>query len=154
MSIVIIFLAKYLIYLLASWAIVASIFIFHKHSLKAKLIWFFKIFTSFFLFALVSQVLHQFFPSTRPYLQDALEPIIYLPISYSFPSGHAGQAAILASFIFSLNKSWGMLAFVMAGLVAAGRVMVGAHYIQDVLGGLIIGIIISIFVIKTSRRIN
>lgn len=154
MSIVIIFLAKYLIYLLASWAIVASIFIFHKHSLRAKVIWFFKIFIAFFLFALVSQVMHQFFPSTRPYLLSELEPIIYLPTSYSFPSGHAGQSAILASFIFSLNKSWGVLAFVMAGLVAAGRVLVGAHYIQDVLGGLIIGIIISIIVIKLSRRIN
>lgn len=154
MSIVIIFLAKYLIYLLASWAIVASIFIFHKHSLRAKAVWFFKIFISFFLFALVSQVMHQFFPSTRPYLQDALEPIIYLPTSYSFPSGHAGQAAILASFIFSLNKSWGIIAFVMAGLVAAGRVLVGAHFVQDVLGGLIIGIIISIIVIKISRRIS
>lgn len=154
MNIVIIFLAKYLIYILASWAIVASMFIVHKESWRSKIIWFAKILLSFALFAIVTEIFHLYFPTTRPYILQELEPLVYLPTSYSFPSGHAGQSAILASFIFSLNKSWGIVAFVLAGLVAAGRVLVGAHFVQDVLGGLIIGIIISATIINLSRRIS
>lgn len=132
----------------------ASIFVVHKHSWRAKIIWFTKILFSFILFALITEILHLYFPSTRPYIVQGLEPLVYLPTSSSFPSGHAGQAAILATFIFSLNRWWGLIAFVMAGFVAVGRVLVGAHYISDVVGGLIIGIIISIVVIKISRRIS
>lgn len=154
LSIVAVILAKYLIYLIAAWAIVASVFVVHRRNFRAQVIWFFKILFTFFLFALLSHILQQFFPSTRPYILEQLEPLVYLPTSYSFPSGHAGQSAIMASFIFAINRSWGMLAFVLAGLVAVGRVLVGAHYVQDVVGGLIIGIILSVIVLKLSRRIK
>lgn len=154
MSLVAVILAKYLIYFLAAWVIVATLVIFPKPGIGPRLIWGLKILTSLILFAGVTWALHQYFPSTRPYILDRLEPLLYLPTSYSFPSGHAGQAAIFASFIFALSRPWGILAFILAFLVGAGRVLVGAHFIQDVLGGLIIGTVISVIVLKLGRKIK
>lgn len=65
---------------------------------------------------------------------------------YSFPSGHAlGSAALWASVAFlaatrGLSRKWAVaLAVALPVVVAASRVILGVHYVTDVLGGLLLG---------------
>lgn len=58
---------------------------------------------------------------------------------YSFPSGHAARLAALAigGLFFDVSLGWTLL--VLALSVALARVLVGVHYLSDILMGLVLG---------------
>jgi len=61
----------------------------------------------------------------------------------SFPSGHATRAMLLAVMAVWLGPLWfGWLIAIWAPLVCISRVMTGLHYLTDILGGMILGIIL------------
>ena len=63
---------------------------------------------------------------------------------HSFPSGHATRAAMLAVLGLALAPAWfGWLLVVWAPLVCAARVMTGVHYISDILGGIVLGLLMA-----------
>jgi len=77
-------------------------------------------------------------------------PVLVHPVAhahgYSFPSGHAlGSAALWASLAFlaaarGLPRRWAIaLAAVVPVVVATTRVLLGVHYVTDVLAGLLLG---------------
>lgn len=73
----------------------------------------------------------------------------------SFVSGHAATIFAVAFVIGFLAPRWFWLALVVAVLVAVSRVIVGAHYPTDVLGGAIVGTI-GAYVVRNvfaSRRV-
>ncbi len=62
---------------------------------------------------------------------------------HSFPSGHAARAAMLsfiATFVFSPWMDF--LLALWAVLVGTARIALGVHYLVDVIGGWLIGIVI------------
>lgn len=152
MDLVAIFLAKYLIYLLAAWAIVTEWLVSEDRSIRARLVWLFKIGLALVVLYLVMEFLRQAFPSIRPYINGGITPLVSLPNNLSFPSGHAGQAAVLAYSIFYIRKSWGIWAIILAGLVGLGRILVSAHYLVDVVAGLSLGILVSFAALKVTER--
>jgi membrane-associated phospholipid phosphatase len=67
---------------------------------------------------------------------------------HSFPSGHAARAFLFAVLAIGLGPAW--LAWIMAiwaPLVSMARVMMGVHYLSDVVAGVIIGIIFGIVIL-------
>lgn len=67
---------------------------------------------------------------------------------HSFPSGHAARAFLFAVLAIGLGPSW--LAWVMviwAPMVSMARVMMGVHYLSDVVAGVVIGIIFGIAIL-------
>ena len=61
---------------------------------------------------------------------------------HSFPSGHAARMAMLAAAGFTLGHPWfGLALTVWAPLVSLARVAMGVHYVSDVIGGLLIGVV-------------
>jgi glycosyltransferase 2 family protein len=57
-----------------------------------------------------------------------------------YVSGHAAVAAALAAALSPyLSRTWRIVLWVTAGLVALGRIYVGAHLPLDVLGGMAMG---------------
>jgi undecaprenyl-diphosphatase len=61
---------------------------------------------------------------------------------HSFPSGHAARMAMLAVLGAALGPAWfGWLLLVWAPLVALARVAMGVHYLSDVAGGALLGIV-------------
>jgi len=77
-------------------------------------------------------------------------PVLPHPLAhahgYSFPSGHAlGSAAFWGSIaLIGRAKSWSRPAALAVGitlpvLVAATRVLLGVHYVTDVVAGLVLG---------------
>ncbi|TDQ66192.1 PAP2 superfamily protein [Maritalea mobilis] len=58
----------------------------------------------------------------------------------SFPSGHTTTSFAAAVVVFLLaGRRWGAVAFMLAGFVAISRLVIGAHFVTDVLAGSLVG---------------
>jgi undecaprenyl-diphosphatase len=70
---------------------------------------------------------------------------------HSFPSGHATRAVLLAVLAVGLGPAW--FAWVMAfwaPLVCVSRVLTGVHYLSDILGGMLLGLLMGLAVVAAS----
>nr|WP_315398005.1 phosphatase PAP2 family protein [uncultured Duganella sp.] len=93
--------------------------------------------------ALLNVLLKYIFQRARPVFE---EPLVTLA-TYSFPSGHASAATLfyglLASYVMISHRSWtvrlstAVACTVMVLLVAFSRVYLGAHFLSDVLAGIV-----------------
>lgn len=64
---------------------------------------------------------------------------------HSFPSGHATRVTMLAVLGLALAPAWfGWLLAAWAPLVCVARVMTGVHYLSDILGGIILGVLMAV----------
>lgn len=62
---------------------------------------------------------------------------------HSFPSGHAARAGLLAVMSWGLGPFWFALAVLLwAPLVSLARVLMGVHYVSDVLAGVLVGVLV------------
>ena len=71
---------------------------------------------------------------------------------YSFPSGHAAMAfmmAILLSSVFGRKYFFYTLAF----LIAFSRIYLGVHYLSDVVGGAVIGVALGSVILRHKERL-
>ncbi|MET8857590.1 phosphatase PAP2 family protein [Streptomyces sp. NPDC004579] len=72
---------------------------------------------------------------------------------WSFPSNHAAIAAAAAVALFLVSRRVGTVAVVAAGVMAASRVWVGAHYPHDVAAGLLVGTLVAMTMVAALRRL-
>lgn len=70
-------------------------------------------------------------------------PILSCPIDFSFPSGHASVAFAAATILayFDKNRRW--FYYLFAVLISYSRIYLGCHYFFDVIGGALVGYLIS-----------
>lgn len=91
----------------------------------------------------VSQMIHTFFPTQRPFWTNGKALLtLTVPLGSSFPSVHSAVAFALAVTVAKHNKRLGKAFFIMAFLVASGRYLSNAHSIYDVIGGAILGTLV------------
>ncbi|RDI23797.1 phosphatase PAP2 family protein [Lentzea flaviverrucosa] len=76
------------------------------------------------------------------------------PGDWSFPSNHSVIAGASAMAIWALHRTYGWVAAVCAIAAASSRVVVGVHYVHDVMAGLALGALVSwgIAVLLDRRR--
>ena len=92
-------------------------------------------------FVLVS-VFRYFFDAKRPYAKFDYEPIVAKEKEgQSMPSRHVFSAFVIAFAFAYINLKFSIIFFIVALLIAIHRVIVGVHFIRDVLAGALIGII-------------
>ncbi len=113
---------------------------------------------------ILSQVIKHLVGRARPKLIDTLGPQHFDLFSVkavlaSFPSGHTttvfAAAASLSFFMPPKSLKWSApLLFLLASLVAASRLIIGAHYPSDVLGGAILGVGSALAVARVFARRN
>lgn len=89
---------------------------------------------------LTDVVLKPLFERPRPFmLYQELIPLLH-PQDYSFPSGHTTMAFTISFILYKLlDKKSGIVALVVAFLIAFSRLYVGVHFPTDILGGVLIG---------------
>ena len=72
------------------------------------------------------------------------EPLVDLPETYSFPSGHAAVSFACATVLALAVPRLRVPLYALAALIAFSRVYVGVHYPFDVLAGAVLGVAIAI----------
>jgi undecaprenyl-diphosphatase len=71
------------------------------------------------------------------------KPLMEVPTTSSFPSGHAATSFACALIMARLAPGLTIPLFVLAALIAFSRVYVGVHYPFDVLAGTAVGLTIA-----------
>jgi undecaprenyl-diphosphatase len=90
---------------------------------------------------IVNGAVKNLFRRERPVVQEERPHKLRIPLTTSFPSGHASSAMTAAMLLGQRRKT--MPVYVGLGLaVAASRVYVRIHHASDVVGGLAVGLAI------------
>ena len=93
----------------------------------------------------ISGALKAWVERDRPPLVDpAPEPLVELPSTHSFPSGHATVSFACATVLALAVPRLRIPLFLLAALISYSRVYVGVHYPFDVLAGAVLGVGIAI----------
>jgi membrane-associated phospholipid phosphatase len=68
---------------------------------------------------------------------------------HSFPSGHAARAFLIAVLATALGPAWlAIVLWIWAPLVSIARVAMGVHYLSDILGGFVLGILAGLLMLQ------
>lgn len=90
--------------------------------------------------ALLYRVLKTRLCRERPYITFNTIRCTMPPVDrYSFPSGHTLHAVMFTSLVATTSPQLLPVVFPLACLVAASRVVLGLHYVSDVIVGALIG---------------
>ncbi|MCX7940633.1 MAG: glycosyltransferase family 39 protein, partial [Endomicrobia bacterium] len=111
---------------------------------------------------LLVQILKNIFDKPRPLklfsdiLQQPINVIGEQLRELGFPSGHTFLAVSSAMFLSErMKKLWlTFVLFILAILVGISRVVVGAHFLSDVIGGFLIGIIFTKLWLKLEEELK
>ena len=145
-----VFLASYLQYFLI--AAFLLLLYFSVYSRREKLTIFWVTTTSVIVARLgVTEIIRFFYHRPRPFLAYQLYPLIS-ESGWSFPSGHSTFFFAMATAIYLYNKKWGIGFFIAALLMNISRIVAGVHYLSDILGGMIIGILTAYIVFYFAER--
>ena len=109
--------------------------------------------TSYGVTAILAQIIKRVVGAPRPklFFTDQLSRIHFVKGFYidslgSFPSGHtvtAFSATLVAAYLIK-NKSWSVPLLFLAMLIGFSRMYVSEHFFEDVVGGSVIGVIITV----------
>ena len=81
----------------------------------------------------------------RPFdMVEGFELLIATPSDFSFPSGHTYSSVVGASVLAMTDKRFGYAAIPLAVIIAFSRLYLYVHYPTDILGGIVLGGIISV----------
>lgn len=93
---------------------------------------------SFILLSLVRHLIN----APRPYEQWPINPVITREkTGDSMPSRHVFSATVIAMCLLRIEFILGILALILAGVLAIIRVVGGVHYPKDVLVGFVVGLL-------------
>lgn len=85
-------------------------------------------------------ILKELFLIPRPYLVSGENPYAGLTGFSSLPSTHTAIAFALATSVVLHKRKLGVIMFILAFIVGAGRIIANVHYPIDVFVGILIGL--------------
>jgi undecaprenyl-diphosphatase len=80
------------------------------------------------------------------------DPLVTIPHSHSFPSGHTATAVAGAMMLSYLVPRAAPAFFTLAAAIAYSRLYVGVHFPLDVVGGAVIGVATALLLLAIARR--
>lgn len=106
--------------------------------------------------ALTNGIIKNLAARPRPFAQFAdIIPLIGRPSDFSFPSGHAACSFAAAFTLWKLSsRPMGIVALLMASLIALSRLYLGVHYPSDILGGLLTGYVASAMALFMNAKLS
>ncbi len=98
------------------------------------------------------ELVRLFIHRPRPFLADpSIIPLIS-ESSYSFPSGHAAFFFALSTVVYAHNKRAGFWFFAASAAISLARVLAGVHYLSDVLGGALLGLAVGYVIMRLIKK--
>lgn len=93
--------------------------------------------------------LKNIFMRPRPFEVDtSIRLLIPAPRDYSFPSGHSASSFAAATVLFHYYHKAGVVALMVAAIIAFSRLYLFVHYPTDVLGGMALGVLDACLVLQ------
>jgi undecaprenyl-diphosphatase len=93
---------------------------------------------------IIATVLKDMIKIDRSFVQfDKVIPLFSPNQEYSFPSSHAATFSALGLSMYFYKKDIGILLLTFALLIGLARIIAGVHFPVDILGGFILGILVS-----------
>ena len=83
---------------------------------------------------------------------DEPDPLITIPHSHSFPSGHTATSFAGATALSLLYPRGTPAFFLLAAAIAYSRIYVGVHFPLDLAGGIVIGVATALLLLAAARR--
>jgi membrane-associated phospholipid phosphatase len=80
------------------------------------------------------------------------DPLVTIPHSHSFPSGHTATSFAGATALSLLYPRGTPAFFLLAAAIAYSRLYVGVHFPLDVAGGVVIGAATALLLLAAARR--
>lgn len=104
----------------------------------------------------INYMFKAFLNSPRPFWYDPRLKAMSVETSFGMPSGHAMNTTSvwgLAARLF--NRSWfNIVAFAVIVLVGVSRIVLGMHFISDVLAGWLVGLLVLVLFIVVEKRVT
>ncbi len=92
-----------------------------------------------------------FYHRPRPFMVHEVNQLL-TNLDWSFPSGHATVFFAVAFVAYKYNKRWGAVLYVVSFFITISRIIGGIHYPSDILGGLLLGSLVSYIVINIVKH--
>ena len=99
----------------------------------------------------VVELINSLWDRPRPFHVMEVNLVFYTPTDPSFPSNSATILFAMAWGVFMFNRKAGLLLLGLAAMHGFCRVYVGVHYPSDILGGAVIGLLVSLFFLAVFR---
>jgi membrane-associated phospholipid phosphatase len=80
------------------------------------------------------------------------DPLIPMPRSSSFPSGHATMSFACATVLSTLVPRAAPAFFALAAAIAYSRLYLGVHWPLDVVAGAVLGVLTALLLLAVDRR--
>lgn len=136
------------------WICFAIYLIIFKDRTKREKSGVFLIASIFAAMFLGDEILKPLIGRVRPCNQfPQVELLIACPISPSFPSGHTMVGFASATALFYHYRRLGIIAYIIASLIAFSRIYLFVHYPSDILGGIIFGVLTALTTILLLENI-
>lgn len=100
----------------------------------------------------VAWALKELIQRPRPFETGAITPLVEAT-GYAFPSGHATVLFAAFPLLVTAYPSYRWLILVIAMILILTRVYLGIHYISDIIGGAVIGIVVSQIMLAIIHRV-
>ena len=149
---IIVFFADYLKYPLMA---VFLIFLYFQNTAKQEK---FKIFWTAALSGIIAkfgivELIRYIYHRPRPFLVYNVKQLVS-ENNYSFPSGHAAFFFALSTAVYLYNKRAGKWFLGASFLISISRVIAGAHYPSDIIGGMIVGTVVAYIFVKIIENLT
>ncbi len=135
-----------------TYGLIALLFIWIIFVSKRKMFNFSLFFLSVFFSWLTAAILKNILHVSRPFITEHVIPL-YKETGFSFPSEHMAVFTAIAVCMFLVNKKSGIIFSIIAIFIGLSRIIIGVHYPLDILGGLFVGLIISLIARKIYKKI-
>lgn len=132
---IVVFCAKYLVYILFAVAVAAISYLAVKRQWRPVIFFGIQLAATFAVILIASH----FYPSQRPFVVDpSITPLISHDPNQSFPSSHTAVsfAIALGLLFFTRFKGLGLLAVIAAGIIGIARIAAGVHWPLDIAGSM------------------
>src|SRR5690349_3620948 len=108
-------------------------------------------FTAAAVAVVVNLVIHSAYDRPRPYESHRIAHPWTSSTDASFPSDHASASLAIAFTVLAFDLPLGIAFVLIAGLIAVGRVFMGAHYPGDVGASIVVALVSSVLVVRFAR---